>query len=73
MRADRATGDITVWYDGVQVLPAAGALGGASGIPFSGVLFSTFFGGHDTSWGPARAEYAYFADFAVSTSYIAAS
>ena len=72
-RADRATGDITVWYDGVQVLSAAGPLGGASGIPFSGVLFSTFFGGHDTSWGPVRAEHAYFADFAVSTSYIGAS
>jgi hypothetical protein len=69
-RVDRASGDITVWYDGAQVLSAAGVLGGAAGIPFSGVLFSTFFGGHDTSWGPSANENAYFADFAVSTSPI---
>jgi hypothetical protein len=69
-RVDRASGDITVWYDGTRVLFAPGALGGALGVPFSGVLFSTFFGGHDTSWGPAKTESAYFADFAVSTSYI---
>jgi hypothetical protein len=71
-RADRTTGDITVWYDGTEVLNAAGALGGAAGIPFSGIMFSTFFGGHDTSWGPAQSEYAYFADFAVSTTGIGA-
>jgi hypothetical protein len=69
-RVDRATGDITVWYDGTQVLSATGALGDVSGIPFSGIFFSTFFGGHDTSWGPSKAEYAYFADFAVSTGYV---
>jgi hypothetical protein len=69
-RVDRINGDITVWYDGAQVLNDPGALGGASGVPFGGVMFSTFFGGHDTSWGPSQDEYAYFADFAVSTSYI---
>ena len=67
-RVDRASGAITVWYDGSQVLSATGVLSGASGIPFSGVLFSTFFGGHDTSWGPSVNEHAYFADFAVGTS-----
>jgi hypothetical protein len=67
---NRARGNITVWYDGRRVLSAAGAVGGVSGIPFSGVFFSTFFGGHDSSWGPAKDEYAYFADFAVSTGYI---
>ena len=69
-RVDRITGDITVWYDGTEVLNDPGALGGTAQVPFSGILFSTFFGGHDTSWGPDRDEYAYFADFAVSTSYI---
>jgi hypothetical protein len=69
-RVDRANGDITVWYDGVQVLSAKGALGGAANVPFSGVMFSTFFGGHDTSWGPSKDEYAYFDNFAVSASYI---
>jgi hypothetical protein len=33
-------------------------------------MFSTFFGGHDTSWGPSQSEFAYFADFAVGTRYI---
>jgi hypothetical protein len=67
---NRNTGDITVWYDGARVLSAPGALGGVSGISFSGVFFSTFFGGHDSSWGPSKDEYAYFADFTVSTRYI---
>jgi len=66
----RTTGSITVWYDGARVLSAPRALGDIARIPFSGVFFSTFFGGHDTSWGPSKNEYAYFADFAVSTSYI---
>jgi hypothetical protein len=69
-RVDRVSGDLTVWYDGTRVLSMPGALNGASGTPFSGILFSTFFGGHDTSWGPSKQESAYFADFAVSTSYI---
>jgi hypothetical protein len=69
-RVDRINGDITVWYDGTQVLNDPGALGGAADIPFAGILFSTFFGGHDTSWGPSQDEAAYFADFAVSTTYI---
>jgi hypothetical protein len=71
-RVDRATGDIPVWYDGTEVLNEPGALTGSAGIPFAGVMFSTFFGGHDTSWGPSKAEYAYFTDFAVSTTYIGA-
>jgi hypothetical protein len=41
---------------------------GISSIPFSGVFFSTFFGGHDTTWGPKVAEDSYFADFSLSTS-----
>jgi hypothetical protein len=68
----RTSGNITVWYDGAKVLFAPGALGNVSNTPFSGVLFSTFFGGHDSSWGPHKTEYAYFADFAVSTGYIGA-
>jgi hypothetical protein len=67
---NRATGDITVWYDGHQVLNQPGALGGPTDVRFSGIFFSTFFGGHDTSWGPSQSESAYFSDFALSTSYI---
>jgi hypothetical protein len=32
-----------------------------------GLFFSTFFGGHETSWGPSKEVHAYFSDFAVST------
>jgi len=42
-RVDRATGNITVWYDGLQVMSRAGVLGGVTGVPFSGIFFSTFF------------------------------
>jgi hypothetical protein len=69
-RVDRSTGDITVWYDGSQVLNQPGVLGDSARVPFAGIMFSTFFGGHDTSWGPSQSQYAYFADFAVGTSYI---
>lgn len=67
-QVNRVTGNVTVWYDGVQALQMSGQATGISGIPFSGVFFSTFFGGHDTTWGPSKSEHAYFADFSVSTS-----
>jgi Polysaccharide lyase 14 len=56
---------ITVWYDGRQVFTTR--VTGIATIPFSGVFFSTFFGGHDRSWGPAETVHASFADFSVST------
>jgi len=62
---DRTAQKITVWYDGRQVLSTG--VSGISGIPFSGVFFSTFFGGHDKSWGPKKAVHASFAEFSVST------
>jgi hypothetical protein len=64
---NRQTGSVTVWFDGKQVLQETNIATGISKIPFSGVFFSTFFGGHDTTWGPKSAEYAYFADFSLST------
>lgn len=66
---NRSTGQITVWHDGKQVLSESAAPG-ISGIPFNGVFFSTFFGGHETSWGPKHEVHAYFSDFAVSTTKI---
>ncbi|MGK4579425.1 polysaccharide lyase [Kitasatospora sp. HPMI-4] len=65
---NRGTGDITVWYDGRQVFAARKAATGIGSIPFSGVFFSTFYGGHDTSWGPKTTQHAYFADFSLSAS-----
>ncbi|MEY9944944.1 polysaccharide lyase [Kitasatospora sp. GAS1066B] len=64
---NRNTGDVTVWLDGRQVYLGKGIASGIKGIPFSGVLFSTFYGGHDTSWGPRSTQHAYFADFSLST------
>ncbi|MEV7929124.1 polysaccharide lyase [Kitasatospora sp. NPDC088779] len=64
---DRGTGDVTVWYDGRQVYAARGVASGIGRIPFGGVFFSTFYGGHDTSWGPASTQRAYFADFSLSS------
>ena len=64
---NRQTGSVTVWFDGKEVLQDANIATGITNIPFSGVFFSTFFGGHDTTWGPKTAEYSYFADFSLST------
>lgn len=64
---DRAAGTVTVWLDGRQVL-AQSDVDGLDSIPFRGILFSTFFGGSDDTWGPEKAEHAYFADFRLATS-----
>ncbi len=62
---ERTAQRVTVWYDGRQVFTTS--VTGISAIPFSGVFFSTFFGGHDRSWGPAKAVHVSFAEFSVST------
>jgi hypothetical protein len=64
---NRSTGDVTVWLDGAEAASFAGAASGISGIAFSGVFFSTFYGGHDTSWGPKTTTHSYFANFSLST------
>jgi Polysaccharide lyase 14 len=38
---------------------------GISGM--KGVFFSTFFGGHETSWGPKKEVHTYFSNFKVGT------
>ena len=64
-RVDRKAQTVTVWYDGRQVFTTH--VTGIATIPFSGVFFSTFFGGHDRSWGPNKAVQDSFASFSVST------
>ncbi|MEZ0093441.1 discoidin domain-containing protein [Streptacidiphilus sp. EB129] len=64
---NRSTGNVTVWYDGAQVASLSGVASGIGGIPFSGVFFSTFYGGHDTTWGPKTTTHSSFADFSLST------
>ncbi|WP_201776232.1 polysaccharide lyase [Streptacidiphilus melanogenes] len=65
---NRTTGDVTVWFDARQVASFTGAASGIGSIPFSGVLFSTFYGGHDTTWGPKATSHTYFSDFSLSRS-----
>jgi len=63
---NRSNGDVTVWFDGVKVAQLNGIATGIGSIPFSGVLFSTFYGGHDTTWGPKTTTHSFFSDFSLS-------
>ncbi|GAA1031778.1 hypothetical protein GCM10009557_28140 [Virgisporangium ochraceum] len=62
---DRSRQTITVWFDGVQVFTTA--VTGIGAIDFSGIFFSTFYGGHSTEWGPAVASEVRFRNFSLST------
>ncbi len=64
-QVDRAAQKITVWYDGRQVFTTK--VTGISNIPFSGIFFSTFYGGHESRWGPRRTTHAFFSTFSVGT------
>ncbi|MDH6121061.1 fibronectin type 3 domain-containing protein [Kitasatospora sp. GAS204A] len=61
-----ATGQITIWADGgaTPVCQTTQTLGNT---PASGVFFSTFHGGHDTSWSPSKTTTDEFADFTLAT------
>jgi hypothetical protein len=62
---DRTRQTITVWFDGRQVFTTA--VSGISAIDFSGIFFSTFYGGHSTEWGPRVPSEARFRNFSLST------
>jgi chitodextrinase len=57
------TGSITIWSDGANVCQVTEPLPGAN----SGVFFSTFHGGHDTSYSPSKTTTDEFANFTLST------
>ena len=61
-RDEQAT---TVWFDGEQVFSTSTE--GISGINFSGIFFSTFYGGHSTEWRPKKTSYIWFEGFSLST------
>jgi hypothetical protein len=66
-----STGSLAVWYDGVQVYSATGIMKGfAPNTPFGGIIFSTFYGGHDSSWGPKVNSTVDWADFTIDTKFI---
>ncbi|MDB5888198.1 MAG: polysaccharide lyase polysaccharide lyase family14 protein [Rhodocyclales bacterium] len=67
---NRAAGSVSVWYDSVQVMRDQRIGSGYGAVPFRGVFFSTFYGGHSSNWGPGKDTASYFAKFAISTSYI---
>jgi hypothetical protein len=65
-------GSITVWYDGVQVYASGPGVmkGFSSTTPFGGILFSTFYGGHASSWGPKSNTTIEWSDFTIDTKFI---
>lgn len=61
-------GRIRVWLDGKKVLDEGGLIFRTTDkLKIEGILFSTFFGGGDTSWATPKDVYADFADFSVSS------
>jgi hypothetical protein len=62
-----ANGSIVVTYNGVQVGDFTGLTLAATGDTeeVDSLMFSTFFGGHDSSWAPSTTQHIDFADFSV--------
>jgi hypothetical protein len=59
-------GRIRVWLDGEKVLDEAGLMFRTiDSLKIEGILFSTFFGGGDSSWATPKDVYVDFADFSV--------
>ena len=62
-----ADGTVRVWVNGRLVIDQGGiVLRERPGVGVDGLLFATFFGGHDKSWASPVAQYAEFADFSLS-------
>jgi hypothetical protein len=59
-------GSIQVWVDDKKVLEQNGLMFRTTDtLKVDGILFSTFFGGGDSSWATRQDVYADFADFSV--------
>jgi len=67
---DRMAATVDVWYDGKVALSKKTIGSGYGSVPFRGVFFSTFYGGHASTWGPSVATRSYFAKYAIDTQYI---
>lgn len=62
----QSDGRIRVWLDGEKVLDEAGLIFRTiDTLKIEGILFSTFFGGGDSSWATPKDVYVDFADFSV--------
>ena len=63
----KANGQIQVWLDGKKVLTEnALTFRTTNALKIEGILFSTFFGGGDSSWATPKNVYVDFANFSVS-------
>jgi hypothetical protein len=63
---NQKNGSIIVWVDGQKVIEQTGLLFRTTkALKIDGILFSTFFGGGDSSWATPHDVYADFADFSV--------
>ncbi len=64
----KTDGSIKVWHDGHLVFTQQHLnIRAKASVDIDGLLFSTFFGGSDSSWAPIRDCYSYFKNFALST------
>ncbi len=64
-------GEVTVWQDGKQVFTQRGMTYRTTDqLKIDGMFFSTFFGGGDESWASPVDQYADFAGFSVSPSFV---
>jgi len=59
----QSDGYVTLAYDGVQVVNQTGLAVTTTNTPISGLFFSTFYGGHDTTWAPTANMHIDFANF----------
>lgn len=66
-----SNGVIEVWFNAKKVLSLSNILfRTVPTLQINGILFSTFFGGHDKTWASPVNAYANFANFVVSDAYI---
>lgn len=64
-------GSIEVWVDGKPILKKENLyFRSVDTLKIQGIFFSTFFGGHDSSWAAPKDTYIDFANFAISAIYI---
>jgi hypothetical protein len=63
----QSDGAIRIWVNGAKMVEADGlTLRGSDAVGVDGLLFSTFFGGKDPSWAPAKPQSAEFRNFGVA-------
>jgi hypothetical protein len=62
----QANGTAALAYDGVTYVNQTGLAITTNATPITGLFFSTFYGGHDTTWSPTSTTHVDFQNFALS-------